>query len=114
MTLRTVTLEERFGTQTAPVLLNGNQALARALILQHALDRRAGLATAGYVTGYRGSPLGGLDQVLWSARAALEAASVAFEPAVNEELAATAAWGTQQLATMGDATVDGVYALWYG
>ena len=114
MTLRTVALEERFGTQTAPVLLNGNQALARALILQHALDRRAGLATAGYVTGYRGSPLGGLDQVLWSARAALEAASVAFEPAVNEELAATAAWGTQQLATMGDATVDGVYALWYG
>jgi indolepyruvate ferredoxin oxidoreductase len=114
MTLRAVSLDDRWGQEAAPVLLNGNQALARALILQRALDRREGLDTAGYVTGYRGSPLGGLDQVLWAARAPLEAASVTFEPAVNEELAATAAWGTQQLAAMGDATVDGVFALWYG
>ena len=114
MTLRTVALGDRWGTQPEPVLLNGHQALARALLLQHALDERAGLVTAGYVTGYRGSPLGGLDQVLWSARAALDAAGVTFEPAVNEELGATAVWGTQQLATMGEPTVDGVYALWYG
>jgi indolepyruvate ferredoxin oxidoreductase len=114
MTLRDVTLAERLGTAPAPVLLNGNQALVRALLLQRELDRRAGLNTAGYVSGYRGSPLGGLDHALWSAGAALKPAAVHFEPAVNEDLAATAVWGTQQLATAGEAAVDGVFALWYG
>ena len=112
--LRSVSLDQRYGTQADAVLLNGNQALVRALVLQRERDRRAGLDTAGYVTGYRGSPLGGLDQVLWSAGAALEGAQITFEPAVNEDLGATAVWGTQQIDVMGDATVDGVFALWYG
>ena len=114
MTWREVSLADRLGLGAAPVLLNGNQALVRALLLQREWDRRAGLKTAGYVSGYRGSPLGGLDQALWAAGPALKDAAVHFEPGVNEDLAATAVWGTQQLATMGDATVDGVFALWYG
>ncbi|MBX3642157.1 MAG: indolepyruvate ferredoxin oxidoreductase family protein [Rubrivivax sp.] len=112
--LRELTLQDRYGLGAGTVLLNGNQALVRALLLQRELDRRAGLKTAGYVSGYRGSPLGGLDQTLWSAKAELAAADVSFEPGVNEELAATAVWGTQQIAVMGEATVDGVFGLWYG
>ena len=112
--LREVTLQDRYGLQPGTVLLNGNQAIVRALLLQRELDRRAGLKTAGYVSGYRGSPLGGLDQTLWGAKAALAAADVSFEPGVNEELAATAVWGAQQIAVMGEATVDGVFGLWYG
>ena len=114
MTLREVSLDERLGTGPQPVLLNGSQALVRALLLQRELDRRAGRTTAGYVSGYRGSPLGGLDQALWAASGALRQADVHFEPGVNEDLAATAVWGTQQLATIGQASVDGVFALWYG
>ncbi|MCC6246553.1 MAG: indolepyruvate ferredoxin oxidoreductase family protein [Rubrivivax sp.] len=114
MTLREVSLADRLSLGAAPLLLNGNQALVRALLLQRERDRRAGLNTAGFVSGYRGSPLGGLDHALWSAGAALKAADVHFEPGVNEELAATAVWGTQQLTTMGDAAVDGVFGLWYG
>ena len=114
VTLRSVTLNDRYGTQADDVLLNGNQALVRALVLQRERDRRVGLNTAGYVTGYRGSPLGGLDQTLWAAAKPLQAAQVSFDPAVNEDLGATAVWGTQQLAVMGDANVDGVFALWYG
>ena len=112
--LRSVNLDDRFDPHGGMVLLNGHQALVRALLLQSESDRRAGLNTAGHVSGYRGSPLGGLDQALWSASAALDAARVTFEPAVNEELAATAIWGTQQIAVMGEATVDGVFGLWYG
>ena len=112
--LRSVSLNDRYGVQAEDVLLNGNQALVRALVLQRERDRRAGLNTAGYVTGYRGSPLGGLDQALWAAAKPLQAAQVSFDPAVNEDLGATAVWGTQQLAVMGDANVDGVFALWYG
>ncbi len=112
--LREVSLDDRFAPGAGPRLLNGHQALVRALLLQREADRRAGLATAGYVAGYRGSPLGGLDQTLWSASKALAAADVHFEPAVNEDLAATAVWGTQQLAAIGEAMVDGVFGLWYG
>ncbi len=112
--LREVSLADRYGLGAGPLLLNGHQALVRALLLQREQDRRAGLNTAGYVAGYRGSPLGGLDQTLWSASKALEAAPIHFEPAVNEDLAATALWGTQQLAAIGEATVDGVFGLWYG
>ena len=112
LALRNVSLDDRYGAQPGDVLLNGNQALVRALVLQRERDRRAGLNTAGYVTGYRGSPLGGLDQALWAAAKPLHAAQVSFDPAVNEDLGATAVWGTQQLAVMGDAKVDGVYAMW--
>ncbi|MFT3821295.1 MAG: indolepyruvate ferredoxin oxidoreductase family protein [Rubrivivax sp.] len=107
-------IAERLSLHAAPLLLSGNQALVRALLPQRELDRRAGLNTAAYVSGYRGSPLGALDQALWAAGAALKAADVSFEPAVNEDLAATAVRGTQQLTSVGQATVDGVFALWCG
>jgi len=109
-----VTLADRYTLTTGRVLLNGTQALVRLLLQQHARDAAEGRRTAGYVSGYRGSPLGGLDQQLLSARATLEAAQVRFEPGVNEDLAATAIWGTQQLGLVPGAKVDGVYAMWYG
>ena len=112
--LRSVSLDDKYAIRPGKVLANGNQALVRALLLQHELDQRAGLNTAGFVSGYRGSPIGGFDQTLWSARRALKDANIVFQPGVNEDLAATAVWGTQQLAVIGDATVDGVFGLWYG
>jgi indolepyruvate ferredoxin oxidoreductase len=109
-----VTLADRFEATQGRVLLSGTQALVRLLLSQRARDAAAGLRTAGYVSGYRGSPLGGLDQQLQSARRWLDAAGVHFEPGINEDLAATAVWGTQQVGLLPGATVDGVYALWYG
>lgn len=88
-TLRDVQLDDKYTGTKGTVLIDGNQALVRALLLQHELDKRAGLNTAGYVSGYRGSPVGGLDQTLWSARKALDRAAVTFAPGVNEDLAAT-------------------------
>src|SRR5690606_209935 len=92
----------------------GAQAVVRMLMMQRELDRRAGLDTAGFVTGYRGSPLGGLDQQLWLAKKSLEASDVVFRPGLNEELAATACWGTQQAELLGEGRHDGVFGLWYG
>jgi len=106
--LNDVTLDEKHDVARRHVLINGNQALVRALLLQRERDRAAGLNTAGYVSGYRGSPLGGLDVTLWSAGKRLQAADVTFVPGINEDLAATAVWGTQQLGAIGDAKVDGV------
>ncbi len=114
MTLRDVSLDDRYRIGGDPVLLSGPQALVRLLLTQRELDRRAGLATAGYVSGYRGSPLGGLDLALWKASRELEAAGIVFAPGVNEDLAATTVWGTQQLKVVKDPKVDGVYAMWYG
>jgi len=112
--LHPASLDDKYTALAGRVLLNGNQALIRALVLQHELDRRVGLNTGGFVSGYRGSPIGGLDLQLWAASKHLERNNILFNPGVNEELAATAVWGTQQLAVMGDAKVDGVYAIWYG
>jgi indolepyruvate ferredoxin oxidoreductase len=112
--LRDVSLDDKYTRTQGAVLINGNQAIVRALLLQRQRDRAAGLNTAGFVSGYRGSPLGGLDQALWAAQGRLKDADVSFMPGINEDLAATAVWGTQQLAVMGDATVDGVFGLWYG
>ncbi|MEZ5658871.1 MAG: hypothetical protein R3E83_10150 [Burkholderiaceae bacterium] len=109
-----VALDDKYTRHDGKVLINGAQALVRALILQRALDRRHGLNTAGYVSGYRGSPLGGVDQALWAARSHVKAADITFQPGINEDLAATAVWGTQQLKVMGEATVDGVFGMWYG
>ncbi|HYF57964.1 MAG TPA: indolepyruvate ferredoxin oxidoreductase family protein [Burkholderiaceae bacterium] len=114
MNLRDVALEDRWRIDAEPVLLSGPQALVRLLLSQRELDRRAGLKTGGFVSGYRGSPLGGLDTTLWKARPALEAAGIEFVPGVNEDLAATAVWGTQQLRIVADPTVEGVFAMWYG
>ena len=109
-----VRLEDRYELNCRRVLLNGTQALVRLLLLQKARDAAAGLRTAGYVSGYRGSPLGGLDQQLLGAQSQLNAAGVHFQPGVNEDLAATAIWGTQQVGLLPGARVEGVYALWYG
>ncbi|MBS0393437.1 MAG: indolepyruvate ferredoxin oxidoreductase family protein [Proteobacteria bacterium] len=109
-----VTLDDKYERRHGRVLLSGTQALVRLPLEQRARDQAAGLNTAGYVSGYRGSPLGGYDQQLVAARARLEAQHVRFVPGVNEDLAATAIWGTQQLGLLPGAKYDGVFAIWYG
>ncbi len=106
--------EQRFGAEGGPVLLTGTQALVRLPLMQRARDTARGLNTGGFISGYRGSPLGGYDQQLWKARDLLAAANIHFEPGVNEELAATAIWGTQQVGLLPGPKVAGVFALWYG
>ena len=96
------------------IYLTGTQALVRAVIAQAEADRAAGLNTAGFVSGYRGSPLGAVDQEMWRAADRLREAGVRFQPGVNEDLAATAVLGTQKVETDPERTVDGVFALWYG
>ena len=112
--LREVSLNDKFTVSQGRVLISGNQALVRLLLLRSELDKRAGINSGGYVSGYRGSPLGGLDLALWSAQKRLDEAKIVFQPGVNEDLAATAVWGTQQLKQVKDPTVDGVFAMWYG
>ncbi|WP_114373782.1 indolepyruvate ferredoxin oxidoreductase family protein [Elioraea thermophila] len=109
-----ITLESRFIDLDSPVLLTGIQALVRVLLEQARLDRAAGLNTAGLVSGYRGSPLGGLDKELWARRALLDAAGVRFQPGINEDLAATLLWGAQMLEVFPGRRVEGVFGLWYG
>src|SRR6056297_2688717 len=114
MSLRDVSLHDKYDLETGAVLLNGTQALVRLMLMQRARDVAAGLNTAGYVTGYRGSPLGGVDINMAKAREDLEAAHVRFHPGLNEDLAATALWGTQQAELRGEGKYDGVFGLWYG
>jgi len=111
---RTYRLDDRYCRTEGQVYLSGTQALVRLLLLQAESDRRAGLNTAGFVSGYRGSPLGGLDQALWQARKHLDAHAINFVPGVNEDLGATAVMGTQQVESSGEGTVDGVFGMWYG
>lgn len=113
MSIRPVNLEEKYTAQSGRVLMNGIQALVRLPMLQQQRDQVAGLNTAGYVTGYRGSPLGNVDQVMQKAESHLKAHRVVFHPGLNEDLAATAVWGTQQVNLFEGAKYDGVYALWY-
>jgi indolepyruvate ferredoxin oxidoreductase len=114
MTLHDVTLDDKFDLGKEKIFLSGSQAVIRMLLMQRERDRRMGLDTAGFVSGYRGSPLGGLDQQFWRAKRQLEAASVVFQPGLNEELAATACWGSQQTELLGEGKHDGVFSLWYG
>ncbi|MBS3647851.1 indolepyruvate ferredoxin oxidoreductase family protein [Pseudaminobacter sp. 19-2017] len=114
MTLHDVALGDKFDLSKERVFLTGAQAIVRMLLMQQERDLRAGLNTAGFVSGYRGSPLGGLDIQLWKAREKLGAANIVFEPGLNEELAATACWGSQQTEFGGDGRYDGVFSLWYG
>jgi len=107
-------LEERFDLGASPVLITGTQALVRLVLMQKARDAAAGLNTAGYVTGYRGSPLGAVDAWMERKKDLLDAADVRFQPALNEDLAATALWGTQQAELRGEGRFDGVFGLWYG
>jgi indolepyruvate ferredoxin oxidoreductase len=114
MALATFTLDDKYTQNTGRVFLNGTQALVRLTLMQKARDEKAGLKTAGFVTGYRGSPLGNVDKEFWRAERLTARADINFKPGVNEDLAATAVWGTQQTHLYDNATVDGVFALWYG
>jgi indolepyruvate ferredoxin oxidoreductase len=112
--LRAVTLDDKYSLARGRVFLNGVQALVRLPMLQRQRDLAAGLNTAGFVAGYRGSPLGGLDQALFRAKKFLDQHHVVFQPGVNEDLAATAIWGSQQVNLFRGAKYDGVFGLWYG
>jgi len=114
ISLRDVSLDDKYELDSGRVFVTGVQALVRLLILQRQRDRLAGLNTAGFVSGYRGSPLGGLDQSLWKAQKFLDRADIKFQPGLNEDLAATAIWGSQQVNLYPGARVDGVFAMWYG
>ncbi len=110
----TYRLNDRYAREKGPVFLTGIQALVRLPMLQAQRDKAAGLNTAGFVSGYRGSPLGAYDQALWQASDFLKSNGIEFVPAINEELAATAVLGTQQVSLSGEADKDGVFAIWYG
>lgn len=114
--LETVTLDDKYSLDVGRAFMSGIQALVKLPMLQRQRDALAGKNTAGFISGYRGSPLGGYDQALWKARKYLEAQNIVFQPGVNEELAATALWGTQQLgfAPPGTNKFDGVFGIWYG
>jgi len=109
-----VSLRERFAVAEGSLYLTGTQALVLLPLLQSRLDAQRGLSTGGYVTGYRGSPLGGYDQQLERAKTYLDKAGIVFQPGLNEDLAATAVWGTQQVALRGEGRVAGVFSIWYG
>ncbi len=113
--LETVTLDDKYSLGHGRAFMSGVQALVRLPMLQRTRDALAGLNTAGFVSGYRGSPLGGYDQALWAAKKHLAAQNIVFQPGVNEELGATAVWGTQQLDLYPQTKkFDGVFGIWYG
>ena len=114
--LETVTLDDKYSLDYGRAFMSGVQALVKLPMLQRLRDAQAGKNTAGFISGYRGSPLGGYDQALWKADKYLKAQNIVFQPGVNEELAATALWGTQQLGFTPAAThkFDGVFGIWYG
>jgi indolepyruvate ferredoxin oxidoreductase len=111
---RATTLESRFTDLDTPILSTGVQALVRMLLEQARLDRAAGLNTGGLISGYRGSPLGGLDREVWHRQTLLSAHNIRFQPGLNEDLAATMLYGTQQIDAFPGRRVDGVFGLWYG
>jgi len=114
--LETVTLDDKYSLDVGRAFMSGVQALVKLPMLQRQRDALQGKNTAGFISGYRGSPLGGYDQSLWKAQKHLQAQNIVFQPGVNEELAATALWGTQQLgfAPAGSNKFDGVFGIWYG
>ncbi|HEY5896163.1 MAG TPA: indolepyruvate ferredoxin oxidoreductase family protein [Burkholderiales bacterium] len=111
--MRAVDLDDKYLLEEGTVYLSGTQALVRVLLEQRRRDARAGLNTAGFVSGYRGSPLGGVDFALWRAEALLKASAIRFEPGLNEELAATMVHGSQQVGEIDAPRVDGVFGLFY-
>ncbi|MEO7548639.1 MAG: indolepyruvate ferredoxin oxidoreductase family protein, partial [Ramlibacter sp.] len=114
--LETVTLDDKYSLDYGRAFMSGVQALVKLPMLQRLRDAQQGKNTAGFISGYRGSPLGGYDQALWKASKYLKAQNIVFQPGVNEELAATALWGTQQLGFTPKEThkFDGVFGIWYG
>ncbi len=114
MALAAVSLDDKYELESGRVYLTGTQALVRLPIMQRQRDALAGLNTACFISGYRGSPLGNLDRELWRAGPFVEKNHIHFQPGVNEDLAATAVWGSQQVGLYPDANYDGVFAMWYG
>jgi indolepyruvate ferredoxin oxidoreductase len=112
--LSEVTLADKFNLSIPRVHMSGTQAIVRLLLMQREMDRRAGLKTAGFITGYRGSPLGGVDAQMHRARNLFEKNDILFMPGLNEDLAATAIWGAQQAEMRGEGKYDGVFSIWYG
>ncbi len=113
--LESITLDDKYALESGRAFMSGVQALVRLPMLQRQRDAKAGLNTAGFISGYRGSPLGGYDQALWAAKKHLAPQNIVFQPGVNEELAATAVWGTQQLDLYPQTKkFDGVFGIWYG
>jgi len=108
------TLEHKYTRAEGRIYLSGVQALVRLPLMQQMRDRAAGLNTAGFISGYRGSPLGGFDLELWKAKKHLKASNIEFSPGLNEDLGATMVWGTQQANLFPGAKYDGVFAMWYG
>lgn len=112
--LKTVSLDDKYTLQKGQIFVSGSQALVRLPLLQQEADKAAGLNTAGFISGYRGSPLAGLDKQLWSAKKHLANHNIKFTPGINEDLGATAVWGSQQTHLFPDAKFDGTFAIWYG
>lgn len=112
--LDSITLDDKYTLEKGRVYMSGTQALVRLPMLQKSRDMKAGLNTGGFISGYRGSPLGNVDLSLWKAQKYLDKNDIVFQPGVNEELAATSIWGSQQLNLFPDAKKQGVFAMWYG
>lgn len=112
--LRDVHLDDKYTLEEGQIFITGTQALARLPLMQRKRDLSQGLNTAGFISGYRGSPLGGFDQTLWKAGKFLEENQITFTPGINEDLGATAVWGSQQLPLFKGARVQGVFSMWYG
>src|SRR5262247_1288737 len=109
-----VTLDDKYALDETRQLLTGTQAIVRLMLTQRARDVKAGLNTAGYVTGYRGSPIATLEAAMLRAHGVLEPNHIKFQPGLNEDLAATALWGSQQAELRGEGNFDGVFGMWYG
>ncbi|MSO65765.1 MAG: indolepyruvate ferredoxin oxidoreductase family protein, partial [Alphaproteobacteria bacterium] len=109
-----VTLDDKYALDSGRVFLSGTQALVRLPLMQRRRDAAAGRHTAGFISGYRGSPLGNYDQNLWRSQRFLASNHIHFQPGLNEELAADAVWGSQQVNLFPGAKYDGVFGIWYG
>ena len=114
MPKRAVSLTDKFDLSETRQILTGTQAIVRLALMQRVRDEQAGLNTAGYVTGYRGSPIAGLEGAFERARSIVEKHNIHFHPGLNEDLAATAIWGSQQAELRGEGKFDGVFGIWYG
>jgi indolepyruvate ferredoxin oxidoreductase len=112
--IRKVSLDDKYALDTTRAYMTGIEALVRLPMLQHQRDQQRGLNTAAFISGYRGSPLGTVDQAMWKAAPWLQKHNVHFQPGVNEDLAATAVWGSQQTSLFEGAKYDGVFGMWYG
>jgi Indolepyruvate ferredoxin oxidoreductase, alpha and beta subunits len=112
-TLKSASLDDKYALKSGRAWMTGIQALVRLPMMQKLRDEAAGLNTAGFVTGYRGSPLGSVDQEFWKAKRFLEPMSIRFQPGLNEDLAATSVWGTQQV-SIPTRSMTGVFSIWYG